>query len=235
MPTKLPPLSAATLEAISKVFDLTHPEITHELAKANIYDYSPGIAKWKRLYNAFVNFQNINQCSNNILTFCKNYFQPQRFINKDPNLFEEQRIKFNLAIGFDGWEIAKDGSLNHISCTKTIDDATERSNYLVSELKKRGTHQQVFKYCTPEILSQDYFHVIEEAIKGLFNRIKELSSCYTEDGAVLIDKVMSEKNPCILINKFSTKSEISEHKGFGTLLKSLYSLFRNPEAHSPRE
>ena len=232
----LPTLSAETIEAISKVLDeLTNSEITHELQKVGIVDHSPGITKWKRLHDAFANYQNISHCSNSILKFCINYFKPQRFINKDPNLFEEQRKKFNQAIGFKGWEIADDGSLKHYAGTKTIDEALERSNYFVAELKKRMTHQQVFKYCTPEILAQDYFHVVEEAVKGLFERIREISCCYTDDGSSLIDKVMGEKNPCVHINNFSTKSELSEHKGFSSLLKSLYSLFRNPGAHSPRE
>ena len=78
-------------------------------------------------------------------------------------------------------------------------------------------------------------YIVEEAVKGLFERIREISCCYTDDGSSLIDKVMGEKNPCVYINNFSTKSELSEHKGFSSLLKSLYSLFRNPGAHSPRE
>lgn len=103
------------------------------------------------------------------------------------------------------------------------------------ELEKRSTHTQIFRYCTPEILHDDYFHLVEEAVKGLFERVRVISGVHNEDGAVLIDKVMGEKSPIILINNFQSKSEISEHKGFSSMLKSLYSLFRNPEAHSPRE
>ena len=56
----LPTLSAETIEAISKVLDeLTNSEITHELQKVGIVDHSPGITKWKRLHDAFANYQNI--------------------------------------------------------------------------------------------------------------------------------------------------------------------------------
>lgn len=237
MASNLPPLSPETIEAISKIFDeLSNSEITHELQKVGIPDVSMGITKWKRIHDAFGTYQNNKRKSDAILQFCINYFKPVRFVNKDPNLFEEQRILFNRAAGFEGWEISKEGKLlRHIQKLNTIEDAEERANYLKMELQKRKSHPKIFRYCTPEILSEDYFHMVEESIKGLFDRIKEISGNYIDDGAVLIDKVMSEKAPSILINKFSSKSEISEHKGFGSMLKALYSLFRNPEAHSPKE
>lgn len=170
------------------------------------------------------------------MQFCINYFKPVRFVNKSPNLFESQRILFNRAAGFDGWEISKEGKLlRHTNKLSTIDEAEERANFLKLELQKRISHPKIYQYCTPEILSEDYFHMVEESIKGLFERIKEISGNYVDDGASLIDKVMSERSPCVLINKFSTKSEISEHKGFSSMLKALYSMFRNPEAHSPKE
>lgn len=236
MASNIPPLSAETLEQISKVLDeLTNSEIAHELKKVNLPDPSNGFTKWIRLHDAFAEYQNQHQKSDAILQFCINYFKPVRFVNKSPSLFEEQRILFNRAAGFDGWEISVEGKLLHRTKTKTISEVEERANFLRLELQKRDAHSQVFKYCTPEILNSDYFHVVEEAIKGLFERVREISGIKNDDGASLIDKVLCEKSPIILINNFQTKSEISEHKGFSALLKSLYSLFRNPEAHSPRE
>lgn len=236
MASNIPPLSAETIEQISKVLDeLTNSEITHELRKVNLPDPSNGTTKWIRLHDAFAEYQNNHHKCDAILQFCLNYFKPVRFVNKNPSLFEEQRILFNRAAGFDGWEISIEGKLLHHSKVTTISEAEERANYLRLELQKRSAHSQIFKYCTPEILNGDYFHMVEEAIKGLFERVREISGVRNDDGASLIDKVLSEKSPIVLINRFQTKSEISEHKGFSSLLKSLYSLFRNPEAHSPRE
>lgn len=236
MATNLPPLSAETIVEISKVLDeLTNSEISHELDKVGLTDVSKGATKWIRIHDAFVTYQNTKHKSDAILLFCVNYFKPVRFVNKNPSLFEKQRTLFNRAAGFDGWEISNEGKLLHRNKTKTISEAEERVNYLRFELEKRTTHSQVLKYCTIEILNDDYFHMVEEAVKGLFERVREISGVSNEDGASLIDKVMSEKSPIILINNFQTRSEISEHKGFNSLLKSLYSLFRNPSAHSPRE
>ena len=236
MATNITPLGPETLEQISKVLDeLTNSEITHELKKVCLTDPSYGETKWVRLYNAFVEYQNTHHCSDSILQFCINYFKPVRFVNKNPTLFEKQRTRFNRAACFDGWEISEEGKLLHRAKTTTISKAEERAHLLQLELENRSTHSQVFKYCTPEILHDDYFHIVEEAVKGLFERVRDISGVNNEDGAGLIDKVLGEKSPIILINNFQSKSEISEHKGFSSMLKSLYSLFRNPEAHSPRE
>lgn len=221
MATNIAPLSTETLEQISKVLDeLSNSEITHELKKVNLTDPSKGFTKWIRLHNSFAEYQNTYHQSDAILQFCINYFKPVRFVNKNPTLFEEQRIRFNRAACFDGWEISEEGKLLHRTKTKTISEAEKRANFLRLELENRSTHSQVFKYCTPEILYKDYFHIVEEAVKGLFERVKEISCVYNEDGAVLIEKVLGEKSPIILINNFQSKSEISEHKGFSTMLKS---------------
>lgn len=238
MAKDLSPLSASVIEGISKILDeLTGSEITHELAKVHLVDVcGTKTTKWIRLHDAFVSYQNDQHKCDAILQFCINYFNPARFVNKDVKLFESQRVAFNRVAAFDGWEIAETGKLrHHAKKVETIDEAERRANTLKSELEKRGTHQQVFRYCTPEIVAKDYFHLVEEAIKGLFERIREISCCYNDDGASLIESVMAEKSPRILINNFETKSEKSEHKGFSSLLKSIYSMFRNPESHTPRE
>lgn len=235
MANNIAPLSASVIEGISKILDeLTGSEISHELAKVRLNDVCGSkTTKWIRLYDAFVTYQNDQHKCDAILQFCINYFNPARFVNKDVNLFETQRVAFNRVAAFDGWEIADTDKLrHHAKKVETIDESERRANTLKSELEKRGTHQQVFKYCTPEIVAKDYFHLVEEAIKGLFERVREISCCYNDDGASLIESVMVEKSPRILINNFETKSE---HKGFSSLLKSIYSMFRNPESHTPRE
>jgi uncharacterized protein (TIGR02391 family) len=56
----------------------------------------------------------------------------------------------------------------------------------------------------------------------------------TEDGAELIDKAFSIKNPVLAINTLRTDSEQSEHKGFGNYLKGIFGMFRNVTAHTPK-
>lgn len=71
-----------------------------------------------------------------------------------------------------------------------------------------------------------------EANKGLFQRIRDLSGL-TTDGVALIEQVFST-NPILIINNYTSPSEIDEHKGFCNVLKGLCGMFRNTEAHSPK-
>ena len=71
---KQPPLSLVLMESINKAIADTDTgptgrEIGHLLANAGISDPDPAITKWKLLTNAFVGFQNENQCANNIYAF----------------------------------------------------------------------------------------------------------------------------------------------------------------------
>ncbi len=233
------PLTDGVLQGISRIMGdttdgLTGSEIGRYLLMVGIDDCSPGITKWQRLFNAFAEYQNTTHCCNAILNFCKNYFQPTRFVNLDKLLFEQQRVDTNRLLAFAGYEISPRGGIIKTTRISTISEAEERANSLRHELKARNTHSEIFRFCYPELLADDYFHAVEEALKGLFERIREKSCVYGKDGAELIDTVFSAKAPKMLINSFQTDSEISEHKGFGAMLKALYSLFRNPEAHTPR-
>lgn len=240
MATLLPPLSEGIIQGLAKIMGdttdgLTGTDISRYLSQAQISDCSPGITKWKRLFDAFANYQNHMQRCNAILNFIKYYFQPSRFVNENKHLFEAQRAETNRILAFAGYEISENGGIMKCKKINTIPEAEQKANSLKLELQARFTHAQIFRFCTPELLADDYFHAVDEAIKGLFERIRESSSVYGKDGAVLVDLVFSEKSPKLLINGFQTDSEISEHKGFGTMLKALYSMFRNPESHSPRE
>ena len=66
-----PPIDGSVLEGISKILGdtangLTGTEIGKFLQEVNIPDIDQANTKWKRLYNAFVTFQNKKQLSNNI-------------------------------------------------------------------------------------------------------------------------------------------------------------------------
>ncbi len=80
-------------------------------------------------------------------------------------------------------------------------------------------------------LTENYFHSVLEAAKSIFDRIGELSMQQGDD-TQLVDAVFMGANPILLINNFTTDSEISEQKGFANFLKGVYGMFRNPIAHS---
>ena len=89
------------------------------------------------------------------------------------------------------------------------------------------------RYCRAELLQENYFHAVFEAVKGLFQRIREMS-CLPADGAELVDKVFSVERPMLAFNTLKTETERSEHKGFAMLLKGAHGAIRNPIAHGPK-
>lgn len=240
MNEKLPPIDGSVLEGICRVLGdkdkgLTGTEIGKFLKEVNIqdvYSTTTSLNKWKRLYNAFAQFQNINHCSNNILTFINKSLNPARFIGKHEE-FEFLRTELNMRIAFIGLELMETGKFKKTKGATTISEAEQRASRLKDKLEQRNTHTTIFQYCKAELLAENYFHTVFEATKSIAETIRQRTGL-TEDGAELVEKAFSIKNPLIRINNLSSETEESEHKGFANLIKGVFGMFRNTTAHSPR-
>ncbi len=239
MVTKIQCLPPNVLEMICEVLGatddgLTGSEIHRLLLQAKIEDLTqPGVmvAKRKNLFNSLANYQNQEQCSNNILNFITLALAPSRFVNREAD-FERMRMAVNQQLAFVGIELQQNGRYRKIDKASTISDVQIKVENLKQELESRKAHTEVFKYCKEELLQNNYFHAVLEANKGLFQRIRDLS-CVQLDGIQLIENVFS-KNPVLIINNYQSSSEQNEHTGFCSLLKGLCAMFRNPTAHEPK-
>lgn len=236
MTTKWNCLTDVILEEVSKIlgdtnYGLTGSEIGHLLAQSKIRDISPSQSKWKRLYEAFVVYQNENQCCNNILNFIAKTLAPAKYIDK-PDEFINKKNLINQQLSFIGYQLNDTGKFSKIMSAKTISEAQSKADNLKLKLEQRNAHTEIFKYCKAELLANNYFHSVFESSKGLFQRIRDLS-LYNEDGNRLIEFVFS-KDPVLIINNYQTKSEKDEHIGFCNILKGLCGMFRNPESHEPK-
>lgn len=167
--------------------------------------------------------------SDDVLKSIQYFLDPVSFINNEES-YETYRNDVNLALSFTGHEIDTAGKLRKIVQSKTLTEAQKRKEALISQIRERKMHPRILKYCRDELFENDYYSVVFESIKGVFDSIRELSGSKL-DGAELIDTVFSSRTPMLLINKFTTESEISAHKGFACLLRGLHGHFRNPAAH----
>ncbi len=231
------PIKTAVLESICKVlgdtnFGLKGIEIGRILADSKISDIDSTNTKWKRLYNAFVDFQNKKQLSNNILAFIQSAISPARFTGKEDK-FEYLRTSVNESLSFIGLKLRKDGRYSKIKASKTISEAEKRAKNLKSKLERRNAHPDIFVYCRAELLTDNYFHAVFEAAKSVADKIRNKTGL-TEDGASLVDIAFGIKNPCLRINDLKTETEESEHKGFANLLRGMFGMFRNTTAHAPK-
>lgn len=224
------------LEMISNILGdtnqgLTGMEIHRFLLGAKIDDIDSVNTKRYRLYNALLNEQNKNKCSNQILIFIGHVLAPSRFVNNEEE-FSRLRNAINQQLAFVGYELKADGQYREIKTASTISDVQIKVDNLKQELEKRKVHREIFKYCKAELLQNNYFHSVLEANKGLFQRIRDLSGIQA-DGNKLIEQVFNT-NPILIINNYQSSSEKNEHNGFCNLLKGLCSMFRNPTAHEPK-
>lgn len=228
-----PCLKRGQLEELAKRLgeEVTGSILTLMLEQVHLKDQIELSTKWKRIYNAFVYYQNEKGCSNQIMNFIKLVMEPSRYIGKSEQ-YQAVLNDVSAILSFVGYEIRDDGKIYSCNLSEKLSDAEQRANNLKKKLEYRSVHQQIFKYCTPELLANNYFHAVFEANKGLFQRLRN-SSGLSSDGISLIEQIFSN-NPILIINNYITQSEKDEHRGFCNILKGLCGMFRNTEAHEPK-
>lgn len=237
---RIPPFDASTLEAIAKVLGdtergLTNPQIGHRLRQCNIPDVDAGSTKWKRVFNALAEFQNEHKVGNHVIKFIMEALAPAAYTDR-PEQFEERRQALNAVLSFQAMELGSDGKVRATSKATNLEDALTRANRLKGELRRRNVHAEVIRFCDAEIIANNYFHAVFEAMKSITSRVRQLSGL-TTDGAALVDAAFGfgkSGAPVVAINPLQTETEKGEQRGFVSLLKGLYGMVRNPLGHEPK-
>ena len=211
---------------------LTGAEIGTILANCGIDDIDTVSSKRKRLYHAFANYQKQSQCSNKVLNFLTAAMQPSRYLGKDV-LFHYRLNELNKSLSFIGLELTEQAKFKRIDKASTLTEAQQRASHYKHKLEMRNTHLSVMKYCKDEILDENYFHSVFEAVKSVADRIRSITGLYT-DGVTLTEVAFSTSNPLIKINLLQNDTQRSEHLGLTNLIKGMFGLIRNPTAHTPK-
>lgn len=210
---------------------LTNPEIEFLIGSAKMVD--PGKAtKRVRLYNAFVESQNSKQNRTHILQFIRLAMSPARY-SREPHRFEPMRAALNQALAFAGLVVDESGDLKSVDRVATLPEAQRRARELRADLEGRGVHPDVLAFCRAELLADNYFHAVQEAVKSVADKMRRMTGL-TDDGATLVDRTLGGDPPMLAINPRSTVSERSEQSGFANLVKGAFGMFRNPTAHEAR-
>jgi uncharacterized protein (TIGR02391 family) len=211
---------------------LTNSEIGSLLKSAKLNDPGPG-TKRNRIYNAFAEFQNREKNNRHILAFIRKALNPARYA-RFAHRYEPMRANVNQALLFAGIYADEAGKLHKGLAASTLPEAERRASELKKDLASRGTHPDVLEFCRAELLADNYFHAVQEAVKSLVEKLRKRTGLI-DDGNDLFDRAFGGSEPLLVINDFQTMSEKSEQKGFLNLLKGTYSTFRNPTAHAPRK
>lgn len=142
---------------------LTGSEISQLLADCRIPDPDPALTKWKRLFNAFAGWQNSKQLGNGVLMFITRAMNPASY-TKNGEVFASRRDELNVILAFSGMHIGHDGKLRHSSKAESLDEARKRARRLHDALSSRNVHAEVMKFCRAELLEENYFHAVFEAM-----------------------------------------------------------------------
>jgi uncharacterized protein (TIGR02391 family) len=228
--------SQSELEAIAGALGdtdegLTNTEIEFLLRSVRLQD--PGnMTKRDRIYNAFVRSQNETRQRNHILAFIRKAMEPARY-SRMPARYEPLRTNLNRALAFAGLVVDESGALSKASRATSLNEADRRARDLRADLQGRGVHPDVLAFCRAELLDQNYFHAVQEAVKSVAVKMRARTGL-TEDGGPLVDRALSGSPPMLAINPLTTASEKSEQAGFANLVKGTFGMFRNPTAHEAR-
>ena len=235
--TTIPRLDEEVLRSLCSVVGdtnagLTGSEIAKYFAVAGIIDLSPGITKRDRLFEALSVRQKKDACANNVFSFLQRVMNPVNYV-KSPELFASRRKEINKVLLFAGYEVTENGTITSVAPVKNLTEAQQRADKLSNELHNRKVHPEVLRYCRPELLQQNYFHAVLEAVKGIASRVRSMTGAVS-DGADLMEEAFKASAPLIIINSFITDTERSEQSGFLNLLKGIFGMFRNVTAHAAK-
>jgi len=253
----IPPFETATIEAVAAILGetnhgLTNTQIEKVLTASNIRDpvaearaASPWVAqglayvslsKRDRIARAIIRNQVKRQNGNALVRFITEAMKPALYIS-DPDRHRWYQSRVNEVLILEGLRVNDKGQVAAVSRTATtLSEAALLAGTLMTELGRRHAHDLVFAYCTEEIIAKDAFHAVHEAVKGICQRLRETTGS-TEDGHDLIDLALGRNRqsaPALALNELTTESDWNEQSGLASLIKGVWTRYRNPTAHEAR-
>lgn len=195
-------------------------------------DPGEGTTKWRRLVNAVSKNQASTQTGNAVIALVSASMRPERILDR-ANEARLIRDQLNQVLSLAGYRVRDDGRVGRAPQARSTDEAETRAEHLRGFLERRNAHSEVLKYCRPDLLRNDYYEAVFEAIKGLGARLRQLTGV-DGDGYALVEGAMAGSAPRLRINTLQTRTQRDEQLGVANLAKGLFSAFRNPAAHEPR-
>lgn len=156
-----PCFNRAQMEQLARLLgeEVTGPQLPLLLGQVHLKDFPELSTKWKRIYNAFVEYQNEKRCSNQIMLFIKLVIEPANYLGKLEQ-YQHLLLEISKILSFIGYEVHEDGKIYPCTPSKSLTDAEKRADNLLTKLKQRGGHPAVYYYCRAELLDNNYFHAV---------------------------------------------------------------------------
>lgn len=138
--TLIPLFSSQHLEAACRVLadterGLSGTQIERLLQEIEIADPSPGMTKWKRLFNALAGAQNRHQVGNHLIMFINRAMNPVNYA-RDAAAFAWRRDELNVVLAFSGFYMREDGKVGYADKATTLDAARRSCGAAQSRIRK---------------------------------------------------------------------------------------------------
>jgi len=208
---------------------LTDDEISSLLERASLPAPDAGMATRQRLFNAFADVQTTRNDRTHILAFICTVMKPERFAD-EPERFELIRLNVNRALALAGLTVSEEGKLEAMKAAAKFSEAGRRARELRADLTYRGAHPEVMRFCQQELLADNYFPVVLEAVRGIADKIRHRAGL-TDGDFDLVDRAFGGNPPLLAVNGLANASQTSEQKGFANLVGGILGMFRDPASN----
>ena len=173
--------------------------------------------KWRRITGSVEAHQRRSRNGDCVIKLLA--VRPQRWANR-PMDYQRLPDELNGVLVDDGPQVLPDGRVQRVRAARTHDEAAALSQRLAGELHRRGGHPGVSRYCSAELVREDCFNAVFEAIKGLAERVRYMAGV-DEDGHKLVAVALEGSSPCVRLNDLSTVTQRSEQTGVANLMKGV--------------
>ena len=116
--------------------------------------------------------------------------KPARY-SREPHCYEPMRARLNLALAFAGLVVDESGELKSADVAQTLPETQRRARDLRADLEGRGVHHDALKFYRAELLAENYFHAVQEAVKSVADKMRSQRGL-SDDGALLIDRTLRQ-------------------------------------------
>ncbi|MGM0214925.1 TIGR02391 family protein [Enterococcus sp. AZ109] len=235
------PIDNRIIEHVAKILgeELTGSKIDDmfdQLGLINLDKIERGYTstKWRRIHESVLVKCKENNSALPFFLVIQYVLTPSSYIDK-PDYWKKILRGINSQLMFYGFEVNDAGRVIETEVVESFGDGQRRLQSFTERLSAYEIHPEILKYCTDELFSENYFHAILEASKGLLHRLREMSGLDL-DGSTLVNEAFIIRKPVIVINgnKMESLTEKSEYNGLKSLLNTIVYLYRNPKAHEPK-
>lgn len=236
----IPPFPPEIVEGVAGVLGdttngLTGSEIARRLSEVPVRDVDPGNTKWKRLHNALADHQNRNGTGKCVVGLIHAAMKPARFVS-GPARFTYLQDGLNEVLVHAGYKVDEQGRVARLKdgAARTLSEAATRAGRIRTELRRRGTHSEVVRYCSDELLAKNNFHAVLEATKSVPDRLRLMTGLDGDGAKIVRAALLPGDSPRVAVNSGRTETDRSEQVGVAEIALGLVGLYRNPTAHEPK-